>query len=147
MGYLWLKIWHIIGFVSWFAGIFYIWRLFVYHAESDSVEVKKQLEIMSYRLYKYIMRPAMVVTLLCGTWMLIERKEIFVYQLNYWVWIKLALVGGVLFMHFAADNYRQRLAAGEQFPGKKFRILNEVPTLFLILIVILAVLKDAIFSW
>lgn len=136
---LWIKAIHIIGFTAWFAGIFYIWRLFVYHAETSSQEVRDQLAIMERKLYKFIMRPAMVITLACGVllfyfqWDAISRSA--------WIWLKLGLVAFVVINHFLADYYRRQLAQGVSYRGRKFRFLNEVPTLLLICIVLLAVLK------
>ena len=66
MMYLWFKVFHIVGFVAWFAGMFYIWRLFVYHAEATSIDVKTTLAVMERKLYNIIMTPAMLVTLFCG---------------------------------------------------------------------------------
>ncbi len=136
---LWFKSFHIIGFVAWFAGIFYIWRLFVYHSESPSQEVRSQLAIMEYKLYKYIMRPSMVVTLFFGAALLYLEWNAF-WQMG-WIWLKLVCVAGVLANHFLAEYYRIQLAQGRTYPSRRFRILNEVPTLLLIAIVLLVMLK------
>jgi protoporphyrinogen IX oxidase len=137
--YLWAKALHIIGIIAWFAGIFYIWRLFVYHSETNSQEVKDTLAIMERKLYKIIMQPAMVFSLFFGFLM---------YYLNFeylsragWMWTKLILVVGVLYTHFLAEWYRNQLLKGKTYASKKFRILNEVPTILLIIIVILVVIK------
>lgn len=127
------------GFVAWFAGIFYIWRLFVYHSEATSTEVKSTLAIMERKLYKYIMRPAMVITLFCGIMMLILQWNV-LYS-TYWIWLKISAVFILVFQHFLADYYRIKLLEGKIYASRKFRFLNELPTLLLILIVILAVLK------
>ena len=142
--YLWFKVGHIVGFVAWFAGIFYIWRLFVYHAETESDAVRAQLAIMEYRLYKYIMRPAASITILFGLSLFYINSDL-IYSV--WIWVKLTLVTGVLIQHFLAEHYRNQLAEGRTFDSKFFRIMNEVPTLLLIGIVILAVLKDTFFSF
>lgn len=137
--YLWAKALHIIGIVAWFAGIFYIWRLFVYHAEASSKEVKDTLAIMERKLYKIIMTPAMYFSLAFGFFMLYLNWDYLAY--TYWLWVKLFFVAGVVVLHFLSDYYRKQLLAGASYPSKLFRILNEVPTLLLILIVILVVLK------
>lgn len=137
--YLWAKALHIIGIVAWFAGIFYIWRLFVYHAEASSQEVKETLAIMERKLYKIIMTPAMYFSLFFGFFMLYLNWDYLAY--TYWLWIKLLLVAGVIVIHFLSDYYRKQLLKGNNYPSKLFRILNEVPTLLLIFIVILVVLK------
>ncbi|HMX56353.1 MAG TPA: protoporphyrinogen oxidase HemJ [Leptospiraceae bacterium] len=136
---LWLKAFHIIGFTAWFAGIFYIWRLFVYHAETTSEDVRNQLAIMEYKLYKYIMRPAMVVTLFFGFALLYLQWEAFFRSA--WIWLKLCLVALVLANHFMAESYRKKLARGMAYKSRIFRILNEMPTVLLIGIVLLVVLK------
>ncbi|MBL8021828.1 MAG: CopD family protein [Leptospirales bacterium] len=136
---LWIKAIHIIGFTAWFAGIFYIWRLFVYHADTESQAVRDQLAIMERKLYKFIMRPAMVITLACGVGLFYLQWD--VIARSYWIWIKVGLVLLVLGNHFLSNYYRLQLARGVSYKGRRFRFLNEVPTLLLICIVLLAVLK------
>ncbi|MCB1160741.1 MAG: CopD family protein, partial [Leptospiraceae bacterium] len=126
-------------FTAWFAGIFYIWRLFVYHAETGSQEVRDTLAVMERKLYKYIMRPAMVVTIFCGTALLWIQWNSFAR--TYWIWIKVGLVVLVLFQHFLSEYYRHQLLKGKEYNSKLFRVLNEFPTLLLIFIVILVILK------
>lgn len=137
--YLWFKVFHIVFMVSWFAGMFYIWRLFVYHAETDSEDVRQTLMVMEKKLYQIIMTPAMVLTAVFGTLMLMMQWHAFGGQ--YWLWSKMALVLALLHVHFMANKYRKKLAAGENFPSRKFRILNEIPTILLITIVILVIIK------
>lgn len=137
--YLWAKALHIIGIVAWFAGIFYIWRLFVYHAEASSKEVKDTLAIMERKLYKIIMTPAMYFSLGFGFLMLYLNWDYL--SKTYWMWLKLFFVAGVVVIHFLSDYYRKQLLDGVQYNSKRFRILNEVPTLLLIIIVILVVIK------
>jgi len=139
MMYLWIKALHIISMVAWFAGIFYIWRLFVYHAETESEDVRKTLQIMERRLYFAIMMPAMIATVIFGLWLVILAWESF-YQSG-WLWTKIGLVFLVLGSHFMSDYYRRKLLEGRKYHSKIFRILNEVPTILLIVIVILVVLK------
>jgi putative membrane protein len=139
MLYLWFKVIHIVGFTAWFAGIFYIWRLFVYHSETESKEVKDTLSVMERKLYKIIMRPAMVVTLFFGFGMFYLNWDS--YHKGIWIWLKIALVSIVLFTHFLADWYREQLLLGKTYNSKKFRMLNELPTILLILIVILVIFK------
>lgn len=139
MFYLWMKAFHIISIVAWFAGIFYIWRLFVYHEENSSNEVKNQLLIMARRLYLIIMSPAMILTVTFGMILLFTRLNI--YTNVYWIWIKLVFVVLVIYWHFLAGYYLQQLENKKTYNSKRFRILNEIPTLLLIIIVILAVIK------
>ena len=144
MTVLWLKAFHIIGVIAWLAGIFYIWRLYVYHSETASPDVREQLAIMEARLLRYIMRPAGIVALGFGLLLLVHGWAVYVRAV--WIWVKLLLVIGLLLNHGMAERYRVRLARGEVFGSKRFRIQNEVPTLLMICIVILAVLKDALWS-
>lgn len=139
MLYLWFKALHIIGFVAWFAGMFYIWRLFVYHAGTTSYDVKVQLAIMERKLYQIIMGPAMVFTVTFGIGLLIIRWEGISHSV--WIWMKIGLVGLLIVMHLLAGRYRRQLESGRDYDPRIFRILNEVPTVLLFAIVILAVLK------
>ncbi len=136
---LWFKVLHIVGFVAWFAGIFYIWRLYAYHSETDSIQVAETLSVMERKLYKYIMRPAMVITIASGITLLYITWDF--YGKTFWVWLKIFLVLFVLGQHFLAEYYRIQLLKGKKYSSKQFRILNEVPTLLLILIVILVIIK------
>ena len=137
--YLWFKAIHIIFMVAWFAGMFYIWRLFVYHAETTSQEVRDQLAIMERKLYRIIMTPAMIITVAFGLALLYLRWT----DLGRagWMHTKLLLVAILIFWHFLAGHYKNRLAEGATFASRKFRIMNEIPTLLLIAIVILVVLQ------
>jgi putative membrane protein len=125
--------------VAWFAGMFYIWRLFVYHAETSSEEVKKTLTVMENKLYKIIMTPAMIVTVTLGIWMILLKLDYFLSVT--WIWIKLAAVTLLIVLHFMSASYKSRLQSGEAFHSKKFRMMNEIPTLILFIAVILAILK------
>jgi protoporphyrinogen IX oxidase len=139
MLFLWIKAFHIIALVAWFAGIFYIWRLFVYHAESTSEDMRQTLIIMERRLYFAIMMPAMIVTLGLGFCLLYLSWES--YHASGWIWTKIGLVFILLINHFMADYYRRKLLEGRRYRSKIFRILNEMPTILLIAIVILVVIK------
>lgn len=139
MLYLWIKALHIISLIAWYAGIFYIWRLFVYHAMTESEETKETLMVMERKLLRFIMGPAAVATTVFGLWMLILMWD--AYSRTYWIWLKLFLVILVFIQHGLAEHYRRRLEKGEKFNHKLFRYLNEFPTLLLIFIVILVVVR------
>lgn len=139
MLYLWIKAFHIIFMVAWFAGMFYIWRLFVYHQENPHKEVKNQLIIMAKKLYKIIMMPAMIATISLGIVLLILNWNYFENVI--WIWIKIVFVLILLYWHFLSRYYIKQLENQKLYSSKQFRIMNEVPTLLLILIVILAILK------
>jgi protoporphyrinogen IX oxidase len=137
--YLWMKAMHIISLIAWYAGIFYIWRLFVYHSMTESDDVRKTLEIMEKKLMRYIMMPAAVSTIFFGLILLMIQWHSI--SGTYWFWIKLVLVTLVLAQHFLAGYYRKKLAAGVKYNHVIFRYWNEFPTVLLIVIVILAVVK------
>ncbi len=139
MLYLSLKVFHLIFMVTWFAGVFYIWRLFVYHMETTFLEVSSQFEIMERRLYWFIIWPASLLTMASGFTMFILHSELFKKQ--YWLHLKISLVL-LLFIHqHLAGYYRKRIAKGIKYSPKFFRIMNEFPTLLLIIIIILVVFR------
>lgn len=138
--YLFLKSIHIIAMVSWFAGMFYIWRLFVYHTEAENEEVKKTLSIMEEKLYRIIMRPAMIVTVLFGFALFYMQWNSFSSMI--WIWLKIFLVLILIGHHHLANYYRKKLLEGKFYPSKFFRLMNEVPTILLIFIVFLVIYKS-----
>ncbi len=146
--YLYFKAFHIVGFVSWFAGLFYIVRIFVYHAEADEKpenireEWKSQFNLMSQRVYKIIMNPAMMITWTFGLLMLGFNHGIL--QQN-WIKVKLVLLVLLTVYHVYCKTIIKKQERGEKtYNSFQFRLLNELPTLFLISIVLLAVLKDVL---
>lgn len=136
---LWVKSFHIIAMVAWFAGIFYLPRLYVYHADTtDSVSLER-FKIMERRLYHGIMWPAMLMTLLLGVWLLYLLPG---YLKAPWMHAKLSLVVGVVLYHFYCGVLRKRFNQDSNpFSSKFYRFFNEIPTLLLIGIVILVVVK------
>jgi protoporphyrinogen IX oxidase len=146
MAYYWFKAFHLIGIVVWFAGLFYMVRLFVYHAEANQEPepaqsiLKKQYEIMEKRLYHIITMPGMVVTVVMAIGLLTTEPEILKER---WIHIKLAFVAALLVYHFYCGRIMRRLAKGEcNWSGQQFRALNEAPTILLVAIVLLAVFKN-----
>ncbi|NND34568.1 MAG: protoporphyrinogen oxidase HemJ [Saprospiraceae bacterium] len=146
MDILTLKAIHIIGFVAWFAGLFYLVRLFVYHAEALSQSsperdiLSRQYSLMEKRLFNIITRPAMIITFVAGIAMLVLYKG---YLQEGWMHIKLTLLILLAAYSERCSGIIKRLARGETpMQSRGFRIYNEVPTIFLIVIVILAVFKN-----
>ncbi len=138
--YLLIKALHIIAVISWMAALLYLPRLFVYHADvpvgSDRAAM---LETMEYRLYTFIMNPAMIAAWVLGGTMLWLNSTML--QLG-WMHSKLTLILLLTGAHHIFNRMRKDLAAGtNKRPAKTFRIWNEVPTLLMIGIVILAVMK------
>ncbi len=144
--YFWFKAFHIIGVVVWFAGLFYLVRLFVYHAEAEQEPepaksiLKKQYELMETRLYSIITAPGMMVTVVMAIALLTTEPGILKF---WWLHAKLALVACLLVYHFYCRHLMKKLAAGTcEWTGQQFRALNEAPTLLLVTIVMLAVFKN-----
>lgn len=135
-----IKSFHIIAMVAWFAGLFYLPRLFAYHAAAQLPEMQKQFEIMERRLFYAIMTPAAGVTILLGIWLAAINWER--VSIAYWFWIKVILVAGLVIYHLLCEKYRRELAAGKsQRTSKFYRAFNEIPTLLLIIIVLLVELQ------
>ncbi|MGR9086889.1 MAG: protoporphyrinogen oxidase HemJ [Gammaproteobacteria bacterium] len=138
---LWLKAFHLIFMVTWFAGLFYLPRLFVYHAlSSDSVSIER-FKIMERKLYFGIMTPGMVLTFLFGFWMLADYAWA-LYSASGWLHAKLALLALLAGYHLLCGKWlldfkKDRNARSHVY----YRWMNEVPVVFLLGIVILAVVK------
>ena len=138
--FLWLKVIHIVSVVAWMAGLFYLPRLFVYHCGvSAGSEASELFKVMERRLKAAIMRPAAVASLLSGALLFIAGGFEF---LQVWVLGKLAAVFLLCVYHGALEAYLRRFARDERVRDARFfRILNEVPTLLLIIIVVFIVIK------
>ena len=137
---IWVKALHIIFMVAWFAGIFYLPRLFVNHAMSTNPEVRNQLAIMEKKLYRFI-TPWMVLTLVFGFWLLFDYAWQ-AYAEMWWLKVKLLLVAILVIYHFYCGRIIRDLAAGTNHRSHIwFRWFNEFPVLILFIIVILAVVK------
>ena len=136
---LWVKALHIIFMVTWFAGLFYLPRLFVYHCEADPGSRQSEtFKLMERRLLKGIINPAMIATWVLGLW-LAWSGGLFAAR---WLDAKLVLVLAMSGVHGMLSRYVKDFAADRNRRSQNFyRIINEVPTVLMILIVILAVLK------
>ena len=135
---LWLKSFHIIFMVAWFAGLFYLPRLFVYHAMATDETSNARFKIMERKLYFGIMTPCMVLTLGLGTWLWLAYGFT-----GGWLQMKLALVAVLIGQHFYLGKLMQDFKHDRNQHGHVFyRWLNEIPTLpLLIAIVVLVVVK------
>jgi putative membrane protein len=138
--FLWLKVIHIVSVVAWMAGLFYLPRLFVYHRDvSPGGEACDLFKVMERRLMVAIMRPAAAASLLSGVLLFIAGGFEF---LQVWVLGKLAAVLLLCVYHGALERYLRRFAGDERVRDARFfRILNEVPTLLLVIIVVFIVIK------
>lgn len=146
-----IKALHIIFVVSWFAGLFYIVRLFIYHTEAQTrVEVEKkvlsdQFEVMEKKLWWIITTPSMVLTIFFGIWMILLNPDY--YLKASWMHVKLAFVGMLLVYHFVCQKIIADLKKGIfNWKSNSLRIWNEVATLALVAIVFLVVMKDSL-NW
>ena len=140
-GYLLFKSLHLIAVISWMAGLLYLPRIFVYHVENFEKEQATEIfETMEKKLYNYIMRPAMILSWLFGFLLL---HSIGLQSLKEpWLIAKLILVVSLTFYHFFLFNCLNRFAVkNNNYSPKFFRIINEVPTILLIVIIFLVVFK------
>lgn len=135
-----IKALHIIAMVCWFAGLFYLPRLFVYHSMSDDTKSQERFALMEKKLYRGIMNPAMMATWALGLIMLFLGRQVYFSQ--GWLHAKLALVAILTIYHVFCGRYYKKLAHNPQLKSHVYwRFFNEVPVVFLILIVFLVVIK------
>lgn len=146
MDFLYIKALHIIFIVTWFAGLFYIVRLFIYHTEAESKSktekdiLQTQYKIMEKRLWLGITWPSMILTLITGTWMVILTPAFLSY--SFFI-IKLFFVFGLILYHLQCHRiYKQLQNDVIKSTSFKLRLWNELATLFLVAIVFLIVLKS-----
>ena len=137
--YNWIIWFHIISLVSWFAALFYMPRLFVYHAENmDNKGFVEVIKVMEMKIYKYIGLPAMWATVLSG----ISLAILYGFNGNGWLHTKIFLVVILMAYFFSLGRYRIQLLEDRcQKSGKFFRAYNEVPTIILMIIVGLVIFK------
>jgi putative membrane protein len=139
MIYLWIKAFHVIAVISWMAGMLYLPRLFVYHCAAEPGSRQSEtFKVMERRLLKAIINPAMVVTWVLGLWLAWQGG----WFASGWLHAKIALVILMSAVHgFLALCVREFGADQNRRSSKFYRFLNEVPTVLLIVIVILVVVK------
>lgn len=140
MLYLWVKAFHLIFMVAWFAGLFYIFRLFVYHRHfKDQENMTRAYATMERKLIYVIMHPAMLFTILLGVLLIAMNPSVLRAP---WFHVKLLGVAGLIGYQIFAGIVAKRFARGDFFLSEKAcRFINEVPTLLLFLIVIMVVVK------
>jgi putative membrane protein len=139
--YPWIKALHIISVVAWMAGLLYLPRLFVYHADAGvGSQASETFKVMERRLLRGIMNPAMIATYLFG--ILLAGTPGVVDWTRGWIYLKLAAVLTLTVLHHVFGRWRQDFAAdANRHPARVYRIANEIPTALLILIVIMVVVK------
>lgn len=140
MDYLWLKALHVISIIAWMAGLLYLPRLFVYHAQvAAGSETSEQFKIMERRLLNAITTPAGIASVLFGVWMLIDNPYLLEMP---WMHAKLLCVFGLIISHILMWRWQRAFAADANRHGHRvFRIANEVPTLLMIVIVIMVIVQ------
>lgn len=140
--YLWLKALHVISMMSWMAGLLYLPRLMVYHcAAAAGSEQSETFKVMERRLLKAIMTPAMIASWGFGLATVWAAGVDYLFG-TIWFWLKLALVVGLSAVHLMLAGHVRRFAEDRnEKPGHYFRIINEVPTVIMIAVVILVVVK------
>lgn len=136
--YAWIKALHLISVIAWMAGLLYLPRLFVYHCDAPpGSPLSETFKIMERRLLRAIMNPAMIATWLFGCLLLWVQD-----WSQAWLHAKLLLVSAMTVMHHVLALWRKDFAADRnQRPARSYRIANEVPTVLMIAIVILVIVK------
>ncbi|NQV47918.1 MAG: protoporphyrinogen oxidase HemJ [Rhodospirillaceae bacterium] len=138
--FLWIKALHIISVIAWMAGLLYLPRLFVYHTDAAiGSQMSETFKVMERRLLRAIMNPAMLSSLLFGGLLLASSHTDWTEG---WLHIKLLCVAGLLALHMMMAGWRRAFAEDRNaHPQKFFRYANEAPTLLMVAIVIMAVLR------
>ncbi len=137
--YPWIKAFHLIAVISWMAGMLYLPRLFVYHAAAEpGSQQAKTFEVMEHRLLTYIMTPAMGLTWILGIVLVLQGG----FLTASWLHAKLVAVVAMTIMHGLLSSCATEFARGRnQHTQKFYRIINEVPTILMIFIVIMVIVK------
>ncbi|QEU07309.1 protoporphyrinogen oxidase HemJ [Paracoccus yeei] len=139
--YPWIKALHIMAVISWMAGLFYLPRLFVYHAERGrtGTEPAASLVVMEEKLLRLIMNPAMIVTWIAGLLLALTPGIVDFSQI--WPWTKGAAVLAMTGFHMWLARQRRALSEGRGANGRTYRMMNEVPTLLMVVIVLSVILR------
>ena len=137
--YAWVLALHIISIISWMAGLLYLPRLFVYHVDAEpGSELSDTLKTMERRLLRAIMTPAMIASWIFGIWLVVLTDA----HLEIWFHVKLVLIVLLSASHMAMEMWRKEFASDQNTRSARFyRIANEIPTLLMIAIVILVIVK------
>lgn len=137
--YGWLKVLHVVAVISWMVGLFYLPRLFVYHADAEhGGEPAATFVVMEERLVKVIMNPAMMVSWVVGLWLAWSGFGF----MGAWLWIKIAAVVGLTVFHVFLSRSARNFVAGENtMTARQWRMANEIPTVLMILVVIMVIIK------
>jgi putative membrane protein len=140
MLYDWIKALHVISMIAWMAGLLYLPRLFVYHVQAQAGSIQSDtFKIMERRLLKAIMNPAMIASFVFGIWLIVLNPSLLSQG---WLHAKLLLVLGMAGAHGAMGKWRKDFEADRNVrPQRFYRIANEVPTVLMIVVVILVIVR------
>jgi putative membrane protein len=138
--YEWIKALHVISVIAWMAGMLYLPRLYVYHADSaQGTEVSETLKIMERRLLRAIINPAMVAAFGFGGWMIYLEQSLLEQP---WMWVKLGAVLVMGALHGAFSRWRRDFASDQnRHPARFYRFMNEAPTLLMVIIVVMVIVR------
>ena len=137
---LWIKAFHVIAMVTWFAGLFYLPRLFVYHTQVNDEAGNQRFKVMEKKLFYYITTPGGILTSLFGLWLLTFNYDAYSHMM--WLHVKLLLVACLWLFHFYCSFLLHAFKNDKNKHTEKFyRIINEVPTVILITVIILVYVK------
>ena len=142
--YEWIKAIHIIAVIAWMAGMLYLPRLFVYHCAAETGSVQSEtFKVMEQRLLRGIINPAMIATWVLGLWLAwLGPDSRYGWFASSWLWAKIILVLALSAVHGLLARWRKDFALDRNRHSQKFyRIINELPTVLMILIVLVVVLK------
>lgn len=138
--YKWVLAFHVIAVISWFAALFYLPRLFVYHAMSEDIISIERFKVMQRKLYRGIANPSMIATLVFGIW-LVSMAPV-AYLSATWFQVKVGVVVLLVAYHYMCLSHMKKLAADRnEKTHVYFRVFNEIPVIFLVAIVILVIVK------
>jgi putative membrane protein len=140
--YPWIKAFHLMAVIAWMAGLFYLPRLYVYHTERASVgsEFSETLKVMEAKLFRLIMNPSMIVTWVLGL-VLVGIPGVVDWGSG-WFYIKFACVLGMTWFHHWLGQRRKDFVADQNtVTGRNYRLMNEVPTVLMLVIVIMVIVK------
>jgi putative membrane protein len=141
MAYPWIKSLHVISVIAWMAGMLYLPRLFVYHADAEpGSEMSETFKVMERRLLRAIMNPAMILTFVFGG-LLLGTPGVVDWGAA-WIWVKLASITVMTIAHHVFGNWRKDFETDTNTrPARTFRLANEVPTVLLIVIVFMVITR------
>lgn len=138
--YKWVLAFHVISVICWFAALFYLPRLFVYHAMSEDLISIERFKVMQRKLYRGIANPSMIATVVLGVWLVSMAPEAYLTQT--WFQVKVALVVALIGYHHMCLGHMKKLANDTSDKSHVyFRLFNEVPVAFLVAIVILVIVQ------